>query len=54
MFAGHSEPGVAWAVRSGGDRPKDYLRVRLDGPGLPQPIRAALFPPADGNEAQLI
>jgi uncharacterized protein (DUF736 family) len=54
VFAGHSELGAAWAARSGGDRPKDYLRVRLDDPGLPQPISAALFPSADGNEAQLV
>lgn len=54
VFAGQSRVGDAWAARSGGDTPKDYLRVRLDDPSLPEPITAALFQSGDGKEAQLV
>jgi uncharacterized protein (DUF736 family) len=54
VFAGQSRIGDAWAARSNGDTPKDYLRVRLDDPGWPEPISAALFQSEDGNEAQLV
>ena len=54
VFAGQSRIGDAWAARSGGDSPKDYLRVRLDDPSLPEPISAALFQSEDGKEAQLV
>lgn len=54
VFAGQSRIGDAWAARSGGDNPKDYLRVRLDDPSLPEPISAALFHSEDGKEAQLV
>jgi uncharacterized protein (DUF736 family) len=54
VFAGQSRIGDAWAARSSGDPPKDYLRVRLDDPSLSEPISAALFQSEDGNEAQLV
>ena len=54
VFVGQSRIGDAWAARSGGDNPKDYLRVRLDDPSLPEPISAALFQSNDGNEARLV
>ena len=54
VFAGQSRIGDAWAARSGGDSPKDYLRVRLDDPSLPEPISAALFQSEDGKQAQLV
>jgi uncharacterized protein (DUF736 family) len=54
VFVGQSRVGDAWMARSGGDNPKDYLRVRLDDPSLPEPITAALFPSKEGKEAQLI
>lgn len=54
IFAGRSEVGAAWPERSGGDTPRDYLSVRLDDPALPQPVTAALFATADGQEAQLV
>jgi len=54
VFVGQSRIGDAWAARSSGDNPKDYLRVRLDDPGLPEPLSAALFPSDDGNGAQLV
>jgi uncharacterized protein (DUF736 family) len=54
VFVGQSRIGDAWAARSAGDSPKDYLRVRLDDPSLPEPISAAMFRSEDGNEAQLV
>jgi uncharacterized protein (DUF736 family) len=54
VFVGQSRIGDAWEARSGGDSPKDYLRVQLDDPSLPEPISAALFPSDDGGEAQLV
>ncbi|EQD77065.1 protein containing DUF736 [mine drainage metagenome] len=54
MFAGQSRIGDAWEARSGGDSPKNYLRVKLDDPAQREPITAALFPSEDGSSAQLI
>lgn len=54
IFAGHSEIGAAWRRTSGGDHPKSFLSVRLDDPGLPEPLMAALFESGDGREAQLV
>ncbi len=54
VFAGRSRIGDAWAARSGGESPRDYLRVRLDDPSLPEPISAALFQSEDGKQAQLV
>jgi uncharacterized protein (DUF736 family) len=54
VFVGQSRIGDAWEAHSGGDNPKSYFRVRLDDPGLTEPISAALFPSEDGNTAQLL
>lgn len=54
VFAGRSEVGAAWRERTSGENPREYLCVRLDDPGLPEPIFAALFEAADGNAAQLV
>jgi uncharacterized protein (DUF736 family) len=54
VFVGQSRIGDAWQARSSGDSPKDYLRVRLDDPSLPEPISAALFHSEDGKDAQLV
>ena len=54
VFAGKARIGDAWAARSIGDNPKDYLRLRLDDPSWPEPLSAALFQSEDGNEAQLV
>ncbi|WP_170958848.1 DUF736 domain-containing protein [Magnetospirillum sp. 15-1] len=54
VFAGLSRIGDAWEARSAGEPPKDYLRIRLDDPGLPEPISAALFPSEEGDQAQLV
>jgi uncharacterized protein (DUF736 family) len=53
MIAGH-RIGDAWAARSKAEPPRDYLRVRLDDPGLPGPITAALFPHDGGETANLV
>lgn len=54
VFVGNSRIGDAWEVRSTGDNPKDYLRLRLDDPSLPEPITAALFPSEEGDKTQLV
>lgn len=54
VFVGKSRIGDAWKARSSGETPRDYLRVNLDDPSLPQPLFAALFWSAAGNEAQLV
>ncbi len=54
VFLGQSRIGDAWEARSGGDEPKEYLRVRLDDPSLLEPLSAALFSAEDGRSAQLV
>jgi uncharacterized protein (DUF736 family) len=54
VFVGNSRVGDAWEVRSGGENPKGYLRVKLDDPSLCEPISVALFPSDDGGTAQLV
>ena len=54
MFVGNSRIGDAWEARTSGDNPRDYVRVRLDDPSLPEPITTALFPSVEGDKAQLV
>jgi len=54
IFAGRSELGAAWAQRSNGENPRDYLSVQIDDPSLPEPISAAMFHGKEGEEAQLV
>ena len=54
IYAGHSELGAAWRQRSNGENPREYLSVRLDDPSLLEPVSAAMFEAADGQEAQLV
>jgi uncharacterized protein (DUF736 family) len=54
VFVGRSRIGDAWPARSGGDSPKDYLRVRFDDPSLPEPVTAAFFQSEDGSSGQLV
>jgi uncharacterized protein (DUF736 family) len=54
VFVGKSRVGDAWAARSTAETPREYLRVKLDDPSLPEPLNAALFWSEDGNEAQLV
>src|SRR3546814_14326386 len=52
VFVGQSRIGDAWAARSGGDRPKDYLRVRLANHSLPGPPSAALVQSEHGKRSE--
>ncbi|HEV2551639.1 MAG TPA: DUF736 family protein [Stellaceae bacterium] len=54
VYIGRSRIGDAWIAQSSGESPKDYLRVRLDDPSLPEPLSAALFQSESGMEAQLV
>ena len=54
VFAGKSEIGAAWKARSQGERPRDYISLKLDDPGLSDAISAALFESEDGRQATLI
>ena len=55
VFVGRSRVGDAWEARSTtGESPRDYLRVRLDDPSLPQPLGATMFQSEDGSEAHLV
>lgn len=54
VFVGNSRIGDAWEARTSSDNPRDYIRVRLDDPSLPEPITVALFPSAEGDRAQLV
>jgi uncharacterized protein (DUF736 family) len=54
VFAGRSELGAAWRIRSTGENSREYVSVRLDDPTFPSPLSAALFEAADGKEAQLV
>jgi uncharacterized protein (DUF736 family) len=54
ILLGQSRIGDAWDACSGGDDPKDYLRVKLDDPSLLEPLSAALFTAEDGQSAQLV
>ena len=54
VYAGKSRVGDAWAARTNGEAPKEFLRVTLDGPDFAEPFQAALFPPDEGQEAQLV
>lgn len=54
MLVGNSRIGEAWEAKTGGLNPKEYLRVRLDDPTLPEPVTAALFQLQDGGSAQLV
>jgi len=54
VLLGHSRIGEAWEERSGGDAPRDYLRVKVDDPGLIAPMCAALFTSQDRETAQLV
>lgn len=54
ILSGRIELGAAWCQRTHGDPPRDYLRVELDDPALPEAVSAALFETADGKEAHLV
>jgi uncharacterized protein (DUF736 family) len=54
LFAGNSLIGDAWEARTGGQVPRDYLRVKLDDPMLLQPIVAAMFVTEGGEVAEML
>jgi uncharacterized protein (DUF736 family) len=54
IFVGNSRIGDAWEERTGGLSPKDYLRVKLDDPMLPQPMSAAMFVSENEDVAQML
>lgn len=54
VMLGWQQIGAAWEERSKGEVPRDYLRLILDDPLFQHPRKAALFPDADGNSAQLV
>jgi uncharacterized protein (DUF736 family) len=54
VFIAKSRIGDAWIARSSAENPRDYLRVKLDDPSLPEPLNAALFWSENGNEAHLV
>jgi len=54
VFVGNSRIGEAWEAQTGGLSPKNYLRVKLDDPILPQPINAAMFVSESGDAAQML
>jgi uncharacterized protein (DUF736 family) len=43
VFVRNSRIGDAWEAKTGRSNPKEYLRVRLDDPQMPEPVIAALF-----------
>ena len=54
VFLGNSRIGDAWEAKTDGPSPKDYLRIKLDDPLLPEPINAALFVIEGGESAQML
>src|SRR5687767_3433422 len=54
VFIGNSRVGEAWEAKTSGLSPRDYLKVKLDDPILPQPINAALFVSENGDAAQML
>lgn len=53
VFVGNSRIGEAWEAKTGGLRPKNYLKVKLDDPVLSQPMNAAMFVSESGDGAQM-
>lgn len=53
VLAGKAELGAVWPRRTSRTG-KSYFPVKLDDPGLPQPITATLFEPTVGVEAHLV
>jgi uncharacterized protein (DUF736 family) len=54
VFLGNAPIGEAWEARSGGLKPKDYLKIKLDDPMLLEPINAAMFPSEGGDSALML
>lgn len=53
VFVGNSKIGEAWEAKTRGLSPRDYLRIRLDDPILPEAINAAMFVSESGDGARM-
>jgi len=54
VLSGRFELGAAWRERTSGENSREYLRVRLDDPSLPEPLSVAMFESSGGESAQLM
>lgn len=54
LMVGWIAIGDAWEARTRGDRPREFLRILMDGPMCPEPIECALFQDAEGTNASLL
>jgi len=54
VLSGDTRIGAAWDAQTTGDNPRYFLRIRLDDPSLPAPLRLSLFPCDDGRKARLV
>ena len=54
VFVGNSRIGEAWEAKTGGLSSRDYLRIKLDDPILPQPMNVALFISENGDAARML
>jgi uncharacterized protein (DUF736 family) len=54
LLVGDKEFGAAWRAKAKGEGGKPFLRVELDDPSFPAPIRAALFENGEEGKAALV
>jgi len=54
VLVGSLRIGDAWEAKTSGLNPKEYLKVRVDAPTLPEPITVAMFPSESVATAQLL
>ena len=54
VFVGMSCIGDAWLCRSGEEKSRDYLRVKIDDFGIPAPVTAILFWHDESSDAKLV
>jgi len=54
VLRGWSRVGEAWRARTREETPREFLRVELDDPAWPMPLKVALFPDAEGARAEMV
>jgi len=54
VYVGNSRIGDAWEAKTSGLSPKDYLKIKLDDPMLPEPISGAMFVSETGEAAHML
>jgi uncharacterized protein (DUF736 family) len=54
VLAGGKELGAAWRAKGKGEDAKAFLRVELDDPSFPEPIRAAFFENGEEGKGALV